>query len=186
MIGAYRFSESYFHLSTLFIFARGRRCFLSVRRLFYSRLWSIWFLVTDGVGGTIYVIYGQDGQLQSYLLIANNTIPLSLYFGYNASGALRLTQRSADNFSSSLTIDTLRTYDTRWGYNGKRGNTHDPSKDVIAYHYGPGPDEGSPDVYIIDIIGGHCGSTPSPIWNDVTAITLQSGTIGKWTSRGRF
>jgi len=83
-------------------------------------------------------------------------------------------------------VDTLRTYDTRWGYNGKRGNTHDPSKDVIAYHYGPGPDEGSPDVYIIDIIGGHCGSNPSPIWNDVTGVTLQSGTIGKWTSRGRF
>jgi hypothetical protein len=83
-------------------------------------------------------------------------------------------------------VDTLRTYDTRWGYNGKRGNTHDPSKDVIAYHYGSGPDEGSPDVYIIDIIGGHCGANPSPIWNDVTAITLQSGTIGKWTSRGRF
>jgi hypothetical protein len=83
-------------------------------------------------------------------------------------------------------VDTLRTYDTRWGYNGKRGNTHDPSKDVIAYHYGPGPDEGSPDVYIIDIIGGHCGSTPSPIWNDVTQITLSSGTIGKWTARGRF
>jgi hypothetical protein len=83
-------------------------------------------------------------------------------------------------------VDTLRTYDTRWGYNGKRGNTHDPSKDVIAYHYGPGPDEGSPDVYIIDIIGGHCGPNPTPIWNDVTSITLQSGTIGKWTSRGRF
>jgi hypothetical protein len=83
-------------------------------------------------------------------------------------------------------VDTLRTYDTRWGYNGKRGNTHDPSKDVIAYHYGPGPDEGSTDVYIIDIIGGHCGSNPTPIWNDVTAITLSSGTIGKWTSRGRF
>jgi len=83
-------------------------------------------------------------------------------------------------------VDTLRTYDTRWGYNGKRGNTSDPSKDVIAYHYGPGPDEGSPDVYIIDIIGGHCGSAPSPIWNDVTGVTLSSGTIGKWTSRGRF
>ena len=83
-------------------------------------------------------------------------------------------------------VDTLRTYDTRWGYNGKRGNTHDPSKDVIAYHYGPGPDEGSPDVYIIDIIGGHCGANPSPVWNDVTQITLSSGTIGKWTSRGRF
>ena len=37
-------------------------------------------------------------------------------------------------------VDTLRTYDTRWGYNGKRGNANDPSKDVVAYHYGPGPD----------------------------------------------
>ena len=24
-------------------------------------------------------------------------------------------------------VDTLRTYDTRWGYNGKRGNANDPS-----------------------------------------------------------
>ncbi len=37
-------------------------------------------------------------------------------------------------------VDTLRTYDTRWGYNGKRGNANDPSKDVITYHYGAGPD----------------------------------------------
>jgi hypothetical protein len=83
-------------------------------------------------------------------------------------------------------VDTLRTYDTRWGYNGKRGNAGDPSKDAIAYHYGGGPDEGSTDVYIIDIVGGHCGPTPSPAWHDVTGITLQSGTIGRWTSRGRF
>ena len=83
-------------------------------------------------------------------------------------------------------VDTLRTYDTRWGYNGKRGNVNDPSKDVVAYNYGSGADQGSTDVYIIDIIGGHCGGAPSPIWNDVTGITLQSGTIGRWTSRGRF
>jgi hypothetical protein len=83
-------------------------------------------------------------------------------------------------------VDTLRTYDTRWGYNGKRGNVGDPSKDVIAYHYGGGPDEGSTDVYIIDIIGGHCGPTPSVIWSDVTGVTLQSGNVGRWTGRGRF
>lgn len=83
-------------------------------------------------------------------------------------------------------VDTLRTYDTRWGYNGKRGNANDPSKDVVTYHYGAGPDANSTDVYIIDIIGGHCGATPSPGWNDVTDVTLQSGTIGRWISRGRF
>ena len=83
-------------------------------------------------------------------------------------------------------VDTLRTYDTRWGYNGKRGNANDPSKDVVTYHYGAGPDANSTDVYIIDVIGGHCGPTPSPVWSDVTDITISSGTIGRWISRGRF
>ena len=83
-------------------------------------------------------------------------------------------------------VDTLRTYDTRWGYNWKRGNVGDPSMDVIDYHYGSGRDEGSTNVYIIDIIGGHCGSNPGPVWNDVTEVTRQGGTIGRWTGRGRF
>ena len=83
-------------------------------------------------------------------------------------------------------VDTLRTYDTRWGYNGKRGNANDPSMDVVTYHHGPGPDAGSTAVYIVDVIGGHCGPTPSPAWNDVTDITYSSGTIGRWISRGRF
>jgi hypothetical protein len=85
-----------------------------------------------------------------------------------------------------LVVDTLRTYDTRWGYNGKRGNANDPSKDVVAYHYSGGADAGSTDVYIIDIINGHCGSTPSAGWIDVTAATANSGSIGRWISRGRF
>jgi hypothetical protein len=85
-----------------------------------------------------------------------------------------------------LVVDTLRTYDTRWGYNWKRGNVGDPSMDVIDYHYGSGGDEGSTNVYIIDIIGGHCGPSPNPVWNDVTEVTRQGGTIGRWTSRGRF
>jgi hypothetical protein len=85
-----------------------------------------------------------------------------------------------------LVVDTLRTYDTRWGYNWKRGNVGDPSMDVIDYHYGAGGDEGSTNVYIIDIIGGHCGPSPNPVWNDVTDVTRSQGTIGRWTGRGRF
>ena len=85
-----------------------------------------------------------------------------------------------------LVVDTLRTYDTRWGYNGKRGNENDPSKDVVTYHHGAGPDFGSTEVYIIDVIGGHCGSNPSASWSDVTDITYSSGTVGRWISRGRF
>jgi hypothetical protein len=85
-----------------------------------------------------------------------------------------------------MVVDTLRTYDTRWGYNGKRGNANDPSHDVVTYHHGPGPDQGSTQVYIVDVIGGHCGSNPSPTWGDVTDITYNSGTVGRWISRGRF
>lgn len=87
-------------------------------------------------------------------------------------------------------VDTLRTHDLRWGYNGKRGNTFDPSKDAVAYHRGRGPEQvagqGATEVYIIDIVGGHCGNTPQASWSDVTDITLAAGTIGRWVTRGRF
>ena len=36
------------------------------------------------------------------------------------------------------------------------------------------------------LIGGHCGATPGPTWIDVTDVTIQSGTVGRWISRGRF
>lgn len=85
-----------------------------------------------------------------------------------------------------LVVDTLRTYDTRWGYNGKRGDVNNPSHDVVTYHHGPGPDYGSTAVYIIDVIGGHCGSNPVPTWGDVTDATYNGGSIGRWISRGRF
>jgi hypothetical protein len=83
-------------------------------------------------------------------------------------------------------VDRLREHDTRWGYNWKRGEVGNPSQDAIDYHYGAGPDEDSTDVYIIDMIGGHCGPTPSPAWIDQTQATLDGGTIGRWTGRGRF
>ena len=85
-----------------------------------------------------------------------------------------------------LVVDTLRQHDTRWGYNWKRGNVGDPSKDVVDYHWGAGADEGSTEVYIIDVIGGHCGSSPSAGWGDVTAVTYGNGGVGRWTARGRF
>ena len=83
-------------------------------------------------------------------------------------------------------VDALRQHDTRWGYNWKRGNVGDPSMDVVDYHWGRGQSENSTEVYIIDIIGGHCGGSPSPAWIDVTEATRQGGTIGRWTGRGRF
>ena len=36
-------------------------------------------------------------------------------------------------------------------------------------------------VYIIDMIGGHCGNRPTWNWEDVTAVTAERGAIGRWT-----
>lgn len=79
------------------------------------------------------------------------------------------------------TVDALRARNGRYGYNAKRGNMNDPSLDVVSYFRGADANafQGSSDVYIFDLIGGHCGSTPSVIWNDVTDITFSSGTLGR-------
>lgn len=84
-------------------------------------------------------------------------------------------------------VRRLRRMDTRWGLNWKRGNVGDMSQDVVDYYFGPNstPTESSTDVYIVDIIGGHCGTSPSAAWTDVTEATRMGGTIGRWTLAGR-
>lgn len=83
-------------------------------------------------------------------------------------------------------VDRLRQSDARWGYHWKRGNVGDLSQDAVDYYYGLGEPEGSTDVYIFDVIVGHCGDNPQPGWNDVTQATLDGGTVGRWTTNGRF
>ena len=75
----------------------------------------------------------------------------------------------------------LRQIDTRWGFNWKRGRIGDLSQDVVTYNFGAGADENTTDVYIIDVIAGHCGGNPGPNWHDVTEDTRRGGTIGRWT-----
>jgi hypothetical protein len=79
------------------------------------------------------------------------------------------------------TVDALRSVDGRYGSNAKRGNMNDPSVDVVSYYYriDPAAFQGSEFVYIFDIIGQHCGADPSVVWNDVTDITYNSGTLGR-------
>jgi hypothetical protein len=81
-------------------------------------------------------------------------------------------------------VDTLRLEDTRWGYAWKRGVVGDPLMDLIAYNWSSDPDEYSRKIYTIDVIGGHCGSNPVPVWNN----TQPNGGPGlsAWTGRGRF
>lgn len=78
-------------------------------------------------------------------------------------------------------VERLRQRDSRWGLNWKRGNRGDLSQDVVTYHYGPGPDEDSTQVYLWDMIIGHCGGRPGTWFADVTEATRQHGTIGRWT-----
>jgi len=85
-------------------------------------------------------------------------------------------------------VRRLRMQDDRWGLNWKRGVVGDMSQDVVDYHYGEGVSDLSTDVYIIDMIGGHCpedGSSPQPAWIDVTQATIDAGTEGKWTLAGQ-
>ncbi len=85
-------------------------------------------------------------------------------------------------------VRRLRMQDDRWGLNWKRGVVGDMSQDVVDYHYGEGVSEESTDVYIIDMIGGHCpedGSSPQAAWIDVTQATIDAGTVGKWTLAGQ-
>ncbi len=88
-------------------------------------------------------------------------------------------------------IDAFRLTDTRWGYNGKPNRTAADNGgfpvvaagDEAAYHWGSGPDQGSPDVHLIDLLIGHCG-TPQ-VANPVRVI-LPSEERGFWTGAGRF
>lgn len=78
-------------------------------------------------------------------------------------------------------VQELRRRDTRWGLNWKRGRVGDMSQDVVTYNYSAAPDEGTTNVYILDVIAGHCGTNPQAAWIDVTDVTVNSGTVGRWT-----
>jgi hypothetical protein len=85
-------------------------------------------------------------------------------------------------------VDELRKLDTRWGYNGKPTKTAADNGgvpvvaagDEIAYNYAARADEGSTDVYLIDILQSHCGS-PSLTYRNFTGEEP-----GRWTGAGRF
>ena len=86
-------------------------------------------------------------------------------------------------------IDAFRQIDTRWGYNAKptRGAADNDGVPVIAagdeaaYHYSGGPDQGSTEVHLVDLLIGHCGANPSLTWRVFTGEEP-----GRWTGAGRF
>jgi hypothetical protein len=87
------------------------------------------------------------------------------------------------------TVRRLRQRDTRWGLNWKRGNVGDVSQDIVAFNGSALPDEGAStgpsasnfNIWIVDMIGGHCGPRPGPNWEDVTGLTIERGARAVWT-----
>lgn len=86
-------------------------------------------------------------------------------------------------------IDAFRLTDSRWGYNGKptrqaihnEGNPVIAAGDEAAYHFGTGPDQGSVNVHLVDLLEGHCGAAPRITWRVFTGEEP-----GFWTGAGRF
>lgn len=73
-------------------------------------------------------------------------------------------------------IAALQAVDANVGYNWKRGVVGDASQDAIAYWHQPGsPVQDSASVYVVDVIGGHCGASPHAAWINVTKSSAQGG-----------
>ena len=77
-------------------------------------------------------------------------------------------------------VDRLRLVDLRFGYNGRRGDPNFVGRDEVGYHYGAGASENNREVYVWDVIAGHCGTNPQPNNLDMTEFG------GIWLTRGRF
>jgi hypothetical protein len=73
-------------------------------------------------------------------------------------------------------VRALRQIDSRWGLNYVRGWAPRMSDDIVAYNATAGPDEGAQQIYLFDIISGHCSGGGEAAWfNDVTDFTWFGG-----------
>jgi hypothetical protein len=107
----------------------------------------------------------------------------------NASDSCPRGLKYVNNPWQDRVIDAFRQRDTRWGYNGKptrsaADNNGVPvvaAGDEAAYHFSGGPDQGSRDVHLVDMLGNHCGPTPAITWRVFTGEEP-----GFWTGAGRF
>ncbi len=56
------------------------------------------------------------------------------------------------------------------GLNWKRGNIGDLSQDILTYNWSSDPDEGTVNIRVYDVIGGHCGPNPGPNFDEKTIL----------------
>jgi hypothetical protein len=86
-----------------------------------------------------------------------------------AAYPVQLAQSCGNDTWLFLVLRELRKRDKRWGLNWKRANIGDHSTDIITYNWGPDGDEGTPKMRAWDVIGGHCGPSPGPNWDEKTS-----------------
>lgn len=147
--------------------------------------------------GGMWTLQGYDGTSPPDAGVVPRDVPPARAPLPDASGVVNALARERADLLARSCVDMggdneflfelvrrLRRTDRRWGLNWKRGRVGDMSQDVVNYFWGPAGAamEGSPDTYVIDVIGGHCGPTPSPAWIDVTGV---GGALALWTLAGR-
>ncbi len=109
----------------------------------------------------------------------------------NASDSCPRGLKYINNPWQDRVIDALRQLSTRWGYNAKPTRTASDNGgvpvvaagDEAAFHYTGGADQGSTDVYLIDMLQGHCGTSPTVI---LPPRIFTGEEPGRWTGAGRF
>ncbi len=77
---------------------------------------------------------------------------------FNAAYELEARKTQRNPYIDHI-VSRLRQIDQRFGFNAKPTRTVVPSiiaGDEIAYHFGSDAPEGSPNVYLVDVLGGHC------------------------------
>ncbi|MFN7980030.1 MAG: fibronectin type III domain-containing protein [Vicinamibacterales bacterium] len=85
-------------------------------------------------------------------------------------------------------VDGLRQIDQRFGYNAKPTRAFVQAiiaGDEIAYHYGSDTREGSPNVYLVDTLGGHCTGVSGDVDRHSPDYRVFYDEFGLWTSAGR-
>lgn len=186
---------------------------------FYLRAYSANACGTSGYSNEIAVTAGADTPATTPNPVAGDRLPQpdvrALVFALAQQAAARgylapdvACPTRAGSFSDPLEarktqrnpyidyiVENLRAIDQRFGYNAKPTRAWVPSiiaGDEIAYHYGTDAPEGSPNVYLVDVLGGHCtgvgvvGNTdtgPNRLNPDYRAFYNEFGT---WTGAGRF
>ncbi len=131
-----------------------------------------WFAVSDFVN-----LVGAEAQALGYMH-HSRSCPSRPGFSDSDIEA-RKTQRNA--YIDHM-VSRLRLLDQRFGYNAKP--TRNPAivaGDEIAYHWGSDDPEGSPNVYLIDTLGGHC-----TFGNETVTFRPFFDEYGKWTAAGAF